>query len=605
MANRATLLDLKSVDPVEWCENNIQLDYGPFDRARHPLLVEPLRAAGSMLGGYVGLIGSVQHIKTLIAQLWHAWGMVNHPARSAIYDLTGDALDAFSEDKFTPLIDRTDALLRLIPDEKRRKLKYYIGMPYGHVRLLSVGKMANRNSKTLERISADESWDYEDGHLKQLHDRQASFTWSWQFYLPSSGQTKDSELDDLWKRSTQKVWHVPCDCCGELIPYIWTPEPVDGEIPMGGIRFKSGDEVMRPDGSVDWDTLKSSVYYECQKCGGRMEWDASKVEARNLKGCYVQMNPNGDPKIDFYHYNAMAHFPWPDLAEEFKQASLERSRGSLKGLENFVRKRLAGVWDENKYVATGEPPKARGGYKVGEPWEPVPGVDEYVFATVDVQQDHFYLVIRAWRLVAGRLESRQLERRKLLTDLQIKELCDKWKIPQGGLNSSVGCRVFCDGNYNADQVKRMCALHGWMVLRGDEAKDFLHPDKIRRIYAPRQNIDAFEGTGNGAKYVGQFYFSNNEASNRLALIRSIRDPDPIWTYADGTDVEVYEKQLNGYVRIQKTHAATGRPYYVWIKRGDEHYHSCEKMQVVCAAMADLVGASSAVDSAPSDEGGAQ
>jgi len=108
------LLELEIQDPVAWCERNVTLDYGQFDRNNHPLMVEPMRAAAKIRGGTVGLIGSVQHIKTLTAQLLHLYKAQTSPCRAAHYDLTKEAIAEFSDDKFTPLIDNTTAITRLI-----------------------------------------------------------------------------------------------------------------------------------------------------------------------------------------------------------------------------------------------------------------------------------------------------------------------------------------------------------------------------------------------------------------------------------------------------------------------------------------------------------
>ena len=92
------LLNLTQPDPVEWCERNIQLDYGQFDAAKHPLMSAPLRSSANMRGGMVGLIGSVQHIKTLCAQLLQLYTAQTTPSRQAHYDLTKEALKEFSDD---------------------------------------------------------------------------------------------------------------------------------------------------------------------------------------------------------------------------------------------------------------------------------------------------------------------------------------------------------------------------------------------------------------------------------------------------------------------------------------------------------------------------
>ena len=161
----------EKIDPIEWSEQNISLDYGNFNPEFHPLLVEPLNALANSRGKTVGLIGSVQHIKTLIAQMWHLYCLHIEPGRAAMYDLTESALKEFSDDKFTPLIDSTDAVLNLIPNQPYRRTKFFTSTNFGAIRLLSANVLAARNSKTLERISADESWAYGHNWLDQIKDR--------------------------------------------------------------------------------------------------------------------------------------------------------------------------------------------------------------------------------------------------------------------------------------------------------------------------------------------------------------------------------------------------------------------------------------------------
>ncbi|MGB2010561.1 MAG: terminase gpA endonuclease subunit [Akkermansiaceae bacterium] len=580
-------------DPVAWAEKNLQLDYGNFKRENHPLMADPLRMATEKHGGYVGLIGSVQAVKTLTAQVFQLYGMHVSPANSAHYDLTQDALKELSDDKLVPLIENTDCVMRLIPNQAYRKTKMFTGTPYGFLRLLSAGVLANRNSKTLERITADESWAYKDdeGWLEQIHDRQSSFPWQWQMFLPSSGQTAGTQLDSLWSKSTQRTWHVRCDCCGEEIPYIWKLPPVNGKVPPGGIRYAASEEVMSDEGMIDWVKLRESVYYQCQLCEGRMDWSPADQDRRNQAGRYIRMNFDSDPDIEMFHYNALAHVPWPELVTKWKEATIARSRGDLSKLENFVRKQLAQAWNESEYMSDEIQESARGNYLLGDKWN-TGGDDPLLFLTCDVQKDHYYVVVRAWAIVNGVLQSRLIEREKVVSVGQIRDLADKHGLMQNGIR---GSRVFMDGNYNTGQVQRIAAENGWMVFRGDKAQDFRHKDGLRRIYSDMQYIDIGEGTSSPrSRYVGQIRFSKHAALNRLSLIRSIRSTDdkPVWTYADNAGA-VYERQINAWHRISKT-APDGKRYYDFVNRDskDDHYGDCEQQQVVCAAMAGLVGVSS-------------
>ena len=584
------LLNLTQPDPVDWCESNVQLDYGRFDRTKHPLIVEPLRAGASMRGGTVGILGSVQHIKTLAAQLLQLYRAQTAPTRQAHYDLTKDTIKEFSEDKFQPLLKNTKAVMDCIPDDRKAQTTFYTAMSYGFIRLCSAGILAHRNSKTFEFVSADESWAYDASWIKQIKDRTTSYTWSWSMFLPTSGQTAASELDDMWNESTQRAWHVKCDCCGEEIPYIWNP---DSEV--GGMKFASGEEARDADGGINYDNVRANVAYECQLCGGHMPWNPADVARRNLAGRYISMNPGGDPKIDFYHYNAIAHHPWPDLAVMWYQAIAAKRRGSLDDLENFIRKRLCQPWDETKYIAVSNDVESAGDYELDTPW---PDALHYI-CTVDVQKDHYYMVIRAW---ARNAESRLIHAQKVVSDLQIVDICKKWGIAQGGIDpQGGGSQVLVDGNYNTVEVQRICAKNGWMVLRGENCKPFRHDDGTFKIYGEMRMIDTWQGTDiqtGAVKYCGQFHYSVPETRLRLATLRSMDEPKQIWTHARDVGTN-YINQINSWIQVAKEDPRSGRLYYDFQRaRGRaDHFYDCERMQLVGAAMARLIGQ----DAAPIEE----
>ena len=285
----------------------------------------------------------------------------------------------------------------------------------------------------------------------------------------------------------------------------------------------------------------------------------------------------------------MAHVEWTSLVEQFKLAQIDRERGSLDSLENFVRKRLAEPWADSDYVSADIQQTASGGYNLQEVWN-VP--NQFVFCTIDVQKDHYYFVIRSWAIVDGTLRSRLIDCKKVVTTAEIREACDKWKIPQHALGSGGACRVFLDGNYNTNQVQRIALENNWMVFRGDSAKDYLNQDGFRRIYSDIKPVDAYDGTAmSRAARVGQFFFSKQSAKNRLSLMRSLNDHKgkPIWTHADDAGA-MYERQINAWAKIAKT-KPDGSVYYDWINRDkhNDHFYDCEAMQVVCAAMCKSLG----------------
>ena len=59
----------------------------------------------------------------------------------------------------------------------------------------------------------------------------------------------------------RRCGHVPCDCCGEMIPYIWTqPKQKNGDQLPGGMKFASGEDGLFEDQSTDYAKIRDSVY---------------------------------------------------------------------------------------------------------------------------------------------------------------------------------------------------------------------------------------------------------------------------------------------------------------------------------------------------------
>ena len=249
----------------------------------------------------------------------------------------------------------------------------------------------------------------------------------------------------------------------------------------------------------------------------------------------------------------------------------------LDELENIVRKRFCQPWDETKYIAVSNEVESAGDYELGDPW---PEASHY-FCTVDVQKDHYYMVIRAW---ARNAESRLIFAKKVVSDMHIVEECERWGIAQDGIDpAGKGCQVFVDGNYNTAEVQRICAKNGWMVLRGNNCKPFRHPDGTAiRCIASHPVHDTWQGTNDGdgaVKYCIQFWYAENEARCAWQHCAACR-AEALWTHSNNAGIN-YLNQLNSWARIAKTNPKDGSVYYDWKQTArNDHLYDCEKMQLV-------------------------
>ena len=75
------------------------------------------------------------------------------------------------------------------------------------------------------------------------------------------------------------------------------------------------------------------------------------------------------------------------------------------------------------------------------------------------------------------------------------------------------------------------------------------------------------------------------------------EPKRLWTHSNNAGTN-YLNQLNSWARIAKTNPKDGSVYYDWKQTArNDHMYDCEKMQLVAAAMAGLIG----VSEKPADE----
>jgi hypothetical protein len=276
------------------------------------------------------------------------------------------------------------------------------------------------------------------------------------------------------------------------------------------------------------------------------------------------------PDSKGYHYSALANWRLPlwRLVIERCEAMDEVSRGNLDLLRQFIQKRLADFWsdeqEDNRVTLTGS------GYSVtdyasGEKWD-----DEFCrFMTIDVQQGHFWALIRAWSQ-DGR--SRLIWFGKIDTWERLKVIQETYNVENR--------KTQIDCGYNKDEVFKRCAQYGWLALRGDGRDSFPHPSKsgkpIYKSFSRYQNVTASDG-----KRTMVCYFSNLAIKDILFQLRNQKGM--AWEVAEDVGNE-YFRQIDAEVRRGEGKTA------MWKKRhNNNHAVDCETMQIVLASAMGLIG----------------
>jgi hypothetical protein len=610
---------MRKKSTLDWAEKHVRLDYGRFDRQRHRLLIEPLETIDRRVGCTFLLQGSIQSVKTLTATLWAQASFQLRPGRTGWYSKSADAVGEFSDEKFMPLFEDIRPLQPLLSANPHKKTRLGILFPHAPFRLLSAGVQLARNSKTLENIVCDEAWTYEPGELTEIRGRYTDYQQTYRLILPSSGPTKGSEVDQIWEESDKRTWHSICPCCKNPLPLeFFPPEPAetigpDGKKvevrPAGGLRFATGEEVWKDDGRLDWDLFGASVRLQCPHCADEMPWSGRLANELDQTGHYIPLATGGRRDVVAWNWNALAHMDWRVVAELWMKAVRSLHRGDPTAMEDFWRKRLGRAWDPRQLHKKDASARREemGEYALGDPipegW--------LTWMTVDVQQDHFWAVVRAW--CPGPVPmTRTIAAERLLSAGAVRELQERFGIKgHGGLlqinedgayELPQGCGVWIDGNYNPSYVRRLASTYQWGVLRGSDVAQFRHRDGFYRIYDEIRAIDAWEGTlSQGDRYVPEVRFANDPARNLFELLRSISDPQRIWTYAKDVPA-AYREHISAWTRQSKRRKKDDAVIWEWRQVADrDDLWWCEKAQVVVGSMAGIVGGAPEVDPAAAAE----
>ncbi len=597
---------LRRLSTWEYTKRYVPLD---FDIEDIPHMKRPLELMDTVLNARFIFNGPIQTWKTLIVTLTAYRNFDHRPVRSGFFNRTGDAVKEWAEDKFHATLETIEPLQDIILKEKKKILhmQFAHGLPF---RALTAGTRANRNSKTLEELITDELWEYDPGWLKEIEGRASArdIAWRSQVKIPSSGFTKNSEGDKVWEESTREEWYVECLDCGEYFNFVFDQGTDDeGKRLPGGMRFDhDSPDVKLLDGTLNRVAFMKSIFYECPHCGSHMTYSPKLVEELNRTGEWTQTNPNPSHNVYGFHWDSVQFKPWPKLVDDWRIAQEAKRRGDYSLLEECVRKERARSWSVREHVKFKTVDNA-GDYreKSEHPGDirrlkELAAAAERLFMTIDVQQDHFYYRIRTW---GTGIESRGIAYGRILTPDHLRKIQLEWNIPDhGGQFDQAACGVFIDGNYNTQQVRKIAAEYSWYVLRGrDGGMDFTHEDGIKRIYSRINYVDAYQGTSEQGRHgvVGEFYYSQPEARNRLALLRDLKDP-AAWTHGKDVSTE-YIKQINAWQKQVGERKKDGAEVVNWIQTNkDDHYGDTEKMQIVPASMAHCIGAES-LDTKPKEE----
>jgi hypothetical protein len=548
------------LSPSDWASGRVVIADGltpKYQIENAPWQREPLDTVANAEAKEVVYLAPVGTGKTTFMEAALAYLVAEDPGPTLLVGQTDDDLKDWAETRMDYAIRNTPETAALLPEDRHKKRKMQILFP--HMSLFLTGaNLSGLQSKSMRRVFGDEAWMWKSGMMQEargrLHDR-----WNRQIFFLSQAGVQGDDLDKAWHQTDQREFMFVCPTCGREQPW------------------RQVNLIM--DESEDLLAMAQTARIQCEDEACDFTIRDNPVQRRALaeSARYVSTKA-GMPGHIGYHYNTLCNWRKPlwELALQFLQAKAAVAQGNLEPLRQYVQKRLAEAWVEdltdNRRELVGD------GYTIAEFTNGDPIEDEiFRFLTVDVQRDHFWLIIRAWQGGEQKGGSKLLFFARMESFDQIEELRQKYKVQPK--------MVFIDAQYDKDRVYSACAARDYTALRGSPIDSFPHRLRdgtiIRKPYA--KFADASAANGKRVRYA---YWSSDRAKDILHALRTGKGAP--WQVPDDAPNE-YLRQIDSEQKREVVSSITKQTDYRWVKvRKDNHAWDCEAMQVVAALMLRLL-----------------
>jgi DNA-directed RNA polymerase subunit RPC12/RpoP len=417
--------------------------------------------------------------------------------------------------------------------------------------------------------------DREAGALQNAEERTKSFPYPLRVKT-STPTTSHGEIWKEFKLGDQRYFFVPCPHCATKIRLMW--EQVKW--------WTDSENESKTDGTWDDEKVRRNTHYICQECGGKILDSQKTVMLRG--GEWRATADRGLVGRRGYHLNSLyaplKEAQWGLLAVKWLQ-----SKGSISRRQAFINSTLAEPWDSEKAVDD-DPINLRAYAPADLPGDRIPVM------TVDVQENHFWVVVRDWGnpKAADGQETWLRFADRVETSEEVEKLANDYHLDPR--------RVGVDMAHRPNMVSALLEKNDWRGLWGSSKDGFIHNlgrgFSVTKEYSKVQHRDPHLGTiqqsesNRKAMYV---YWSNDRIKDRLEVLRA----GGRWhVMADVT--KVYVHQLNSEIKTTKV-SATGKVSYFYKQvRKDNHLRDCEAMQIVMALAGGIL--EDAVERAASAQG---
>lgn len=552
---------------LSWIEEHVSIPHSArstrFDRSVAPWLNDIFEAIQNDHVRQIVVAAPTGGAKTTLLECLIPYVVAAQPGPMLLAGQTDDMAKEWAESRLIPMLNACAPVAQLFPADRHAKRKTAIMFP--HMALFLVGSnISSLQEKSVRYAYGDEVWQWKAGMVGELkkrhHDR-----WNRKTILVSQGADDGHDFHLEFDSGEVFEWGYTCSGCGEWRKWLWA------EIQYEEHRTESGE--------FDWGRIAETVRYCCGGCGHETPNTTAARRAMAAASSYRAQAGNPVAGHRSYHWPAWAVWwvDWADLVREWLTANALKRRGVIDDLRQFIQKRAAERWKVDQSapdVALVAADYSLADFMNRQQMD----AEVYRFQTVDVQQDHFWSVIRAWRADGS---SRLLWEGKIALVEMVRELQQRYAVKDS--------LVFVDQQYNTGNVQDWLARWGWTGISGSGYSGFKDERGVMRLFSNLQNVQA----PSGGK-VRFFLWANEGIKDALARLRA--EGAPRWEFARDVSSD-YLAQLNSEMKREVLDKATKRMKLRWARIGsrDNHLWDCEAMQVAVATMFRLLRLEAPVD----------
>lgn len=556
---------------------NASLLGSKFKSSLTPWIREPMEAFSDGSVREITTIACVQGSKTTFELGCMTWAACNDPGPTYYVAQTDDDAKDFAKDRAWPSLEALGVGQLILPTDRTKRAQTYVAIPGGWIRYLGANKK-NLSSKPCRYVFNDEVWLWASGLLQMSRERTTR-AWNRKVMNASTFGTDGDDLDLAFHAGDMRIWKLACPLCGQLTATDWN-------------NVKWSPDCKRGNG-YDFAMVKATVYFECDQCQGRVENTQANHVLMNEHARYVVTNPGAMKENVSFAWNALclspAELSLGSLACEFLGATIALRQGNTALMRDFYQKRLCRNFDD----------KLEDSHTIPCAVETTGWADPHMLImTVDVQQTHFWVLIRAWSTSRdGR--SRGVWYARAETWLEVEAKANEYKVHPG-------C-VFVDSSFDTMKVYAECAFRnrivsdkfkrktweGWTALNGEaEArKSFVvkgaRGQSVVLPHSEARFVPAKEGM---AQKLGLFckmiLWSNLAVKDITARLRDGKGAE--WLGVPENELWHEQQFSERKVRVTDNH---GRSKYLWEPKGraENHAWDCENMNTVAALRFGLIG----------------